>query len=357
MSRALSWSEISMALTCEARHAFAYTGHLTGGVALKRRATALPLSNGRAWGAAVAAWHAFSGHETLESAFDPALARLDALRALRDSYDADADEQADRGVWLEPGALAERELWLGEILEHYMSTAVRLDNLTRIEEELDEPIPSRTGVRSSSRYHFVGFIDGFTVDQPGNEWVAEFKLRTKLTPVHLVQLSRQIRWYAWARQRQTGKRVVGVIVDERLAAAPKPARLVQAGRPDILRPSHAVDQMTTPQAYIDLCTEYGVEPHDDTVAALSNREWQKRIPIMFEPGELEEAGRELVSAAKLIRDLDSGERYPVRNAIPYICNGCAFREICADPSDRLYLETLYELTEPKRLRPELMEAA
>jgi hypothetical protein len=57
----------------------------------------------------------------------------------------------------------------------------------------------------------------------------------------------------------------------------------------------------------------------------------------------------LVSAAKLIRDLDSGELHPIRNAGPH-CNRCPFREICPTPDDQLYLEALYERRIPKRFK-------
>ena len=74
--RLLSYSEIDTAMTCWARHAFAYTGHLTGGRALRARAIPRVLSEGRALGAAVAKWHEQA--PTL-------LAALDAAEVLRES--------------------------------------------------------------------------------------------------------------------------------------------------------------------------------------------------------------------------------------------------------------------------------
>lgn len=353
-SRALSYSEISMAMTCQARHAFAYTGHLTDGQTLKRRSIAPILSQGRAWGASVAAWHAFSDDPSLLGYWNPIQAKLAAHEALRASYAQDLLEQEELGVFLPAEQVAEQADDLGEILDHYMATATRLDGLTRLEGELNEPIPSRTGKRGSSRYRFQGYIDGFRRDHEDHEWIVEFKLRAGLTPLELLQLSRQIRWYAWARQRETGVPVVGCVVDERLNVAPKPPRLVIKSRKKgetTYGPSHAKDQITTPELYISVCEEFGDEPKPETLDALKRRVWQQRQPILFRPGELEEAGRELVSAAKLVRDLDLGHLYPVRNAQLQLCRGCRFREACANPGDRLYLDVIFERTEPKRLRP------
>ena len=55
--RLLSHTEIDTALTCFARWDFAYGGHLAGAT-LKPREIAPVLSDGRAWGNAVAAYHA-----------------------------------------------------------------------------------------------------------------------------------------------------------------------------------------------------------------------------------------------------------------------------------------------------------
>jgi hypothetical protein len=353
--RSLSYSELSTALTCQARHAFQYTGHLTNGQTLKRRQIARILSDGRAWGAAVASWHAFRDDPTLFGAYSPLIGKMAAHSALRASYELDVIEQLELSVHVSIEDQVERQEQLGAILDHYMATAERMLGLTRIEGELSVPIPSRTGQRPSSRYRFVGLLDGFLPDLVDEkEWLVEFKLRTKLTPVKFIQLSRQIRWYAWARQRETGQPIVGAIIDERLMDAPKPPRLVIARRKgegiNGRVPSHATDQLCTAADYVALCNEYGVYPVEDTVNALEARVWQQRVPILFRPGELDEAGQELVSAAKLIRDLDSGELYPVRNAQPQLCRSCRFVEACPAPDDALYIDTIYERTVPKRLR-------
>ncbi len=357
MSRSLSYSEISSAQTCEAlaRWDFQYGGHLAGGVCYKRRQLAAGLGNGRAWGAAVAAWHAYPTPENLMAIYQAGMARMGAHSALRGAYRADVAAQLEKGIWVPPETQADREQWLGQILDHYCSTAEPLPNLTKLEGELSIPIPSRTGRRGSSRYRFEGFIDGFTED--GDlEWIVEFKFRDQLTPLPLIELSRQIRWYAWSRQQETGRRVAGVIVDERLAEAPKPARLVKGKKKsEGLVPSHAKDQLCRPEDYVALCEEHDVEPKPEIIEALGARQWQQRHYIVFGPGELEESGKELVSAAKLIRDLDSGDRYPLRNAQAYICRGCKFKEICAHPTDRSFAATLYEERPPKRLRTRDLE--
>jgi hypothetical protein len=350
MSRTLSYSEIQCAMTCQARHAFCYTGHLTGGETLKRRQMKPILSNGRAWGAAVAAWHAFSAPEGLMEVFGPGIAQMTAHGALRESYAHDVIEQRDLGINMDIETQIDRVDWVGKVLDHYMSTAKKLPNLTRLEGEVNVPIPSRSGKRGSSRYRFQGYLDGFTDDD--GLWIVEYKLRDNLTPVDVISLSRQIRSYAWCFAREADAVPVGVIVDERLAAFPKPARLVKGKKksdPDFV-PSHSKDQMTTPEMYIALCEKFDEDPHDDVVEHLGARQWQQRVPITFTEGELEEVGEELVSAAKTIRDLDSGERYPVRNTQPQLCRSCRWKEACAAPDERVYLESLFDYTVPKRLR-------
>lgn len=279
--------------------------------------------------------------------------------ALRDSYAADVAEQAERGVHVP----AEKEVVyldaLDQTLAHYMTIAQPLGNLTRLEGDLYCPLPSRTGRRPSNLYAFEGRLDGFTIDEHGNEWIVEFKFRDQLTPAAVIQNGRQIRDYAWARQRESGHPIVGAIVEERLNDFPKEARIVQAKRKgegiDGYTVSHAVNQVTTVDRYLEACEEYGEDPKPETITAIEGRRWQQRVHIDFDAGELEEAGRELVSSAKLIRDLDSGELYPVRNTQPMLCNGCRFKEICPNPEDELFVETIFELTQPKRLR--YLEAA
>lgn len=351
MTRSLSFTEISTALTCQAQHAFRYTGHLTGGDALKPKLVIPRLRAGRAWGAAVAAWHA-----NQSSLFGYA----QATTAMDQSLEADAERQRSFGVHDE----AEHERLRGhlrELLAHYVQLETDPLQVAQLEHELEVAIPSRRGRRSSNRYHFQAFFDAVTSDwRPWETWLVEYKLRDTLSPYELVANSRQIRWYAWTYQHFYGVPVHGVIVDERLSMAPRPARLVKAKRKgegiDGRVPSHAVDQLTTPELYVDLCRRYNVEPQEGTLLVLKARRWSLRHPVMFRAGELDEAGLELVSAAKLIRDLDSGETLPIRNVKPQNCNGCSFREICPAPDSEL-VDALYERTPPKRLRSTQEEAS
>jgi hypothetical protein len=335
--RRLSYSEIDTALSCWAKWDFSYGGRLAGD-SLKPKEIAPILSNGRAWGAAVAAWHEHGGE---------LLAGWYAQEALRESLAADESLMRAAGVPMVLEARLEAEERLTALLEHYMQTSVPLPNLTRVEGEINVPIPSRGGRRGSNAYRFQCFLDGYT-SEDGKQWVVEFKLRNQLQPVPLIERSRQIRWYAWALARsQEGTDPVGVIVDERLNEVPKPARVLKGGKP-----SHAKDQMTTPERYAELCAEFGEVPKDDVIEALGARLWQQRVPLPFRRGEIDVAGQELVSAARLVRDLDSGLLTPIRNAKRQTCNGCRFERVCSEPGDRLYVDMLFDRVAPKRLRGE-----
>lgn len=344
--RLLSHTEIETALTCWARHSFQYTGHLTNGTTLQRRAIPTILSEGRAWGSAVAKWHEQS---------QSLLAYFHAAEALRSSLDDDELKMASRGVHMTADARTASEERLNAILAHYVQTTDPLENLTRIEHQVVVGIPSRamTG-RASTRYRFQALIDGWTVDDMGRPWLVEFKLRGTLMSVHLMQTSRQLRWYAWALRKAKGIEPFGVLVDERLNEAPRDPRIVKAKRKgegvDGWTVSHAVNQLTTPERYVNACADYGAEVNEETLAHLDRIQWSQRVPLMFRPGEIDEAGRELTAAAKLIRDLDSGELAPIRHATPGNCNRCRFMEICPNPDDELYVDTLFERTIPKRQR-------
>lgn len=341
MSRTLSYSEITKALTCQAAWDFAYGGQLTGGDTLKRRQLAAILSDGRAWGAAVAAYHAHSPE------LFPA---MHATRAMNASFANDVAEQATRGFRVEPSVEVDSANRMIPILEHYMSIATPLWNLSRLEDEINVPILSRAGGRASSLYRFMCRIDGYVIDENGNQWIVEFKLRNQLQDAAQIVLGRQPRWYAWAHQQATGAPVVGVIVEERLNEAPKPPRLVQGKRKGQGKiPSHAKDQLCRVEDYIALCQEYDEEPLETTLDVLRARKWQQRVPIPFRPSELAEAGEELVSAAQTIRDLDGG-RFPIRNAKPSNCRSCEFMPICANPRDEFFVDVAFERTIPKRLR-------
>ena len=286
----------------------------------------------------MAAWHAHQEHETLESAYDPTTGRYVAHAALRRAYAADVLEQQTAGAIVDVGHEFDRVERLGEILDHYMSTAGKLENLTLLEGRFEVPLLSRGGIHRSTKYRLEGYLDGFTVDEDGGEWIVEFKLRQSLTPRKFLTLSRQHLWYAWARQALTKRPVIGVICDERLNDAPKPAKAVILSKRKTgttYRPSGDLDEMTTAESYLALCDELGAIPknHYEKIQALQARRWQQRERILFRPGELVEAGRELVSAGRLIADLERGDRYPIRNGQRLICQGCRYNEICPNPQE------------------------
>lgn len=339
MIRALSHSESQTVFDCEYRHAFAYTGHLTGGEVLHRKTAAPRLRDGRAWGRGLATYREHQ-LETDGVVF--------AHEAIDLALDEDATEQRKAGVYdLDVDRQARDRLHL--LLDHHVSIAPPLV-IERPEHELLVGIPSRTGRRRSSRYRLRAYLDGLHQDEHG-WWLYEAKLRGQLTPLELLVLGRQLRWYAYAARELFDIEPVGVIVEERLNEVPKPAR-VNRGRGKDPQPvaSHAKDQLTTPELYREACARTGVEPEPETVEALAARRWFQLERVVFRPGELDEAGRQLVSTAQLIHELDSGARVPVRNPGRARCPGCPFREICAHPSDVDLVDALYDRRPPKRAR-------
>lgn len=335
--RPISHSEASTALDCQAKHAFAYTGQLTSGMALKPRTTAPILREGRAWGAAVAAWHSTDGD----------LNR--ARAALEIQLSLDAAEQQRAGVYNadEHAALLAR---IHALLDDYITEAA-LIHLDRLERELLVPIPSRTGRADSNRYRLQAYIDGVHTDADGRDWIVEFKLRKKLTAFELIAKARQVRWYAWAWRKETGREIAGIIVEERLNAVPAPLKLNQNGTPSKV-------QSCRPETYIAAFDDREDESDPDVVAKLQAKEWMKRHPLILEPRELDEAGRQLASAGSLIHQLDTGALYPVRNPSPLRCPGCAFREICGGgEGDTELVEALFERRPPKHERKENVNGA
>jgi hypothetical protein len=351
-SLTISYSEASSALSCEAAHAFGYTGRLLpDGSTLKAKTIKRVLSAGRAWGAGVANWHAATPN---------VFRQADAITVMKVSVADDVRRMLDFAQSIEQAQEITNEglslmLDLETAFEHYVSLCQPLGNLTRMEDDLISPIPARTGKRSSSRYRYQARIDGFTVDRHGFEWLWECKFRSKLSRHEDLQRSRQLRWYAWARSRETGTPVVGVILDERLSTPPKPPRIVKAKRKDEgidgKTVSHATDQLCTAEAYQAACEHFGASMSVETYEALNARTWQQRVPIPFTKRELDEAGRELTSVAKTLSDLYfDPDRYPVRNASTMNCNGCFYRQICAHPEDTLLVDQLYQRRVPKHLR-------
>lgn len=361
-TRAISFTEGSNILTCQAQWDFNYGGVLAGDC-LKPKAVPLRLQEGSAWGAGVAAFHA-AREDKVEAGIVALTAKLDAEAKKLEAkgfYDADAH----RGMASKLRAL----------LEQYASEEddrpVQLAGLAGLEQELLVPLPSRSGKGDSNRYFLQVFFDGVLGE--GSVWLVEFKLRDTLSALELITNGRQIRYYAWAYEREYGIPVAGVIVDERLNAQPKPAKIVNSkkgvGREvevDVLdketkeptgekkmvwrAPSTDKAQLTTPELYEEACREYGVDVDEATVAALRDRRWSQRERVFLTPREIEESGTELVSLGRQVAALDSGAVYPVRNVKPQNCNGCRFREICNDPHDRELVDSLFDRRPPKRDR-------
>lgn len=333
MIRTVSHSEAQTLLDCAARWDFSYGGFLAGS-ALRPKVTAYRLREGAAWGRAVAALMAADDRLS-----EP---RGAAELELADALAEDAEEQQEHGVY-DPEAHAEMRAHLRGLLDHCMSewTPLRID---RLEHELDVAIPSRTGRQRSNRYRFNGRVDGVHVDEHG-EWIVENKLRGELSSFEQVSLSRQIRWYAWAWRETTGRAPVGVIVEERLNEAPRPAKVNKDGRP-----STDKRQMTTPALYRDACRAAGVEPDAETLEAFAARRWQARHRVFLTAAEISEAGRQITSVARHIHLLEAGQLYPVRNPSRQRCGGCAYREICNTPRDTELVDALYERVPAKRDR-------
>jgi hypothetical protein len=392
VKRELSHTEISAAMDCQAKHAFAYTGHLTGGTTLRPRAAHARLREGRAWGAAVAELHAaVDGGSAVTPVADPiadsspatlwpsdaapgpevvtlrpaigspacdrtptadsSLHRYArALRAMHAALDEDADQLREHGFY-DPREHEDMAARLADMLWHYASTSEPLDTFNA-ETELRVPIPSRTGRQASSRFVFVGYLDNLS-RRRDLLYIVEYKLRGRLSTYEQAARGRQYRRYAWAAERALDEPIAGVILDERLNEVPKPARWVKAKRKgedgsDLMTVSHAKDQMTTVESYLEACDEAQVFPSAVTIEHLEQRRWQVRHTLTFRRSEIEEAGRELVSAAHLISQLDAGVLWPVRNESTLRCGGCAFREVCPRPGDTDLIDLNFERRVPKR---------
>lgn len=340
--RLLSNSEIDTALTCWAKWDFQYGGHLAGST-LKQKIVPAILSRGGAWGAAMQSYH--SGGTYAEVEFH-----------VRNSLMADQMEAQERGVMLPERMLEEQQVEVMALVGHYAQRhPERFSGLQKIEHHLLVPIPSRTGMKRSSRYAFEGYLDWSAIDPLPlltGEWIIETKLRGELHSMSVLERSTQLRWYAWAYWQVTGRMPAGIIVDTWLALVPKPPRMVQGrkkGQGMVL--STAKDQITTPEMYQAACFQLDVEPDKDLVTALNERVWGSRAIIGFTPDELKRAGRELVSAGQLIRDLDSGLLLPIRHATPRTCNACRYKKICTNPMDTLAVEAEFVRGTPKRLLP------
>lgn len=360
--RTFSHSEVSSLLTCPLRHDLSYSGHRLG-CTLKAKVAAPILRDGRAWGALVAAWHQTGDLVAAEFAMEASLIE-------------DANAMTEFGIPVEVvnEQIDDTRKFLLALLDHYMRTpqGERIFG-DRPEHKMVVAIPSRSGRRSSNRYALDTRLDLVETDEHG-DWIVEFKLRGQLTPAHILHKQQQIRWYAWAWRKKTGRDIVGVIVDERLKAMPNPPRMVKAKKqsdaqkaykaecktagiePDKDRlaelgdlvPSHAVDQLCEVHEYEANCRQHGVEPEPDTLLALGGRKWGQRERVFFRRDEMAATGRQLVSAAKHIADADAGNYEPLPNASTRTCNGCQFRDVCDDLDNAELVDSLFDRRQPRR---------
>jgi hypothetical protein len=341
--RLLSYSEIETAMTCWARWDFGYGGRLAGDT-LRPRAGEPVLSEGQSWGAGVAAWHQNAHRGVMQASWEAHTALTAALRR-------DYAKQRENGFPVPVNM--QHDMWrrMSALLDHHMANAEPLPNLTRLEDQIIVPLPARHGGGRSSRYGFLCYIDGYTTEADDQRWLVEFKLRNRLQDPDLLERARQYRWYAWAEERSDSAPIVGIYIDQRLNEIPHPPKTVQGRKKGEGRaPSHDTRQVILAQDYIDLCRAMGHEPKEEVIEAANRRIWDLRFPLVFRPGELHEAGMELVSASKLIRDLDNGELYPIRNAGTVTCNFCRFKRICANPGDASFVDAHFVRRPPKRLR-------
>lgn len=369
--RLISHSEIETLQDCALRWEFSYSDRLLG-FSIATRDPNVYLRRGKAWGRGVARWH-----ET---------GSLDAADALMlASIEKDAARQQAAGTY---DADAHAELWtlLRGSLADYANTVERL-NVHSPEFEINVPIPSRTGRRKSSRYRLQARLDNLAV-KDGETYIVEYKYRSSLSSLEDLLRSRQHRIYAWGYREQFGIEVRGTIIDERLAEIPSPVRFNGDGSVSRVQSCNPVEyveafgrvpmgvaalsksgkplksQACHPDLYERACVVAGVEPDGDVLARLEARyepdgeildglhakKWQNRETVLFSPGELDEAGEQLVTAARLIQGHESGEFYPIRNPVAHRCRSCFAKDVCLTPTDSELAAALYDVKPAKRKR-------
>lgn len=328
--RVLSHSEISTAYDCQAKHAYSYTGALTNGDALKAKRVHVNLREGRAWGAGIAAWH-YTGDK---SAAHAAMAR---------SLAADAEELTAAGFYDAQEHHATKNK-LAAILEHEIGMSGRLD-MVAMEEHLRVAVRSEGG-RRSPRYDFEGYLDG-VVEEHGRVWIWEAKLRKQLSSLDQVARSPQLRRYAWAWRELHGVNPAGIILDERLNAAPSEVKLNANG-------SVSKVQSCTVDAYLAACLQAEQDPDEEVLAKLAAKRWGERHRVFLTELEIARAGRDLFSASRLIHQLETSRvrdrLAPVANPSPMRCPGCSYRDICGTEYDPELIDALYTRVLPKRFR-------
>jgi hypothetical protein len=334
VSAPLTQSEVATLLQCGAKWSFAYSD--LAGFPIRSKVTAPKLREGRAWGAAVQAWHTRLPNEIGHA---PAVR---AHEALMEFLNRDAQEM-DRYGALDEREYEETRTRMSAALVHYMATATRL-NLVGSEVELDLP--------HADGWTYRCHLDGVHQDEDGYLWVVEFKWRPsgRFTNLEQIVLWRQVRWYALALANQREfipeprdpvtqpswcyPEVRGVIVDERLGDAPNPVRFNKNG-------SVSATQSCLLEEYLYECEIRKQSPHPPTVERLKAKTWQQRHEVLFREDELDDALRELEAAETLVRLYRSHALKPIRHPGQW-CSGCQFLPICADPSDVELRNALYE---------------
>lgn len=319
LGRPVTQSEIGQLLACPQKWSFGYGD--VAGFPIQPRVTALRLREGRAWGAAVQQWHTTGAIDA-------------AAGALLASLDEDAAQMEREGAFDHEEYDETKEKLIGALV-HYAATAERL-NLVGSEVELE--------MTHGDGWTYRCHLDGVHQDEDGYLWVVEFKLRGagSFTPLEQAVLWRQTRWYALALEAsrpfdKISHEVRGVIIDERLNDAPKPVKFNKNG--DV-----SATQTCMLEEYMHACAVRGQTPHMPTVERLSAKIWQQRHTILFRPDELDDALRELESAASLVALYAGHSLRPIR--VPgKQCGYCEFSELCPTPRDERLRDALYRPTE------------
>lgn len=330
LTRTLSHSEVESYLTCSLKHDLAYVGQSLGGQTLKSRYTHYNLQRGRAWGIGVQVWHATGD-----------LASAETL--MLESIEQDAEEQRKAGIYTPEAQVEHADMFtlLKACLSHYARTMPRLD-LAEPEKKLLVKIPGLRG------WEFDMRLDG-VVNVDGELYPFESKLRNQLSSHEQIDKSRQPRWYATGWRLATGLIPAGFIVDERLAKAPEPDSPVRFNKDG----SISKVQSCTPSAYGDACALLGQVMDSEVLERAHRRHdpatYHRRVVIRFTHRELDEALEQMRSAAHLIRLHERGVLTPIRNPNPQRCPGCAFRDICTEPT-RDMAEAFFDFAPPKRDR-------
>lgn len=318
--RFISHSQATAVLDCQVQYDARYVGTLFGGEPLKARTPHLKLRGGRAWGAGIQTYHQ---HGSVTA----------AVTAMREAIIADCDEIAEQG-----GAISDEETdelagRVAAVMAHYASEYHQL-GLTAVEVPLL--------VVATRGYRYEAYLDGVIGD---GAWLYESKFRGKLSSIDQVYRSRQPWWYGWAYQRQTGVTPNGIMVEETLDEPPAPVRYNKDG-------SASAVQSCTLADYEAACRRTNTEPSERTLDALRAKRFNQRIEIAYTKRGLEMAGKQIRSAAQLIGLFDRKVLTPIHNPSQMRCGGCAFKEVCVDPSDEGVIDALFTRVAPARTRTE-----